>query len=96
MAETRTNKTSSSKKKRKKKPLFEDLNIFRLLKVILLIILSLLFVYLYYLHTKGTLTSNLASQWKLHKKVILVIFGFTAYSLAVFYLGVREGKKDNR
>jgi polyferredoxin len=93
MAETRTNKTPSSKKKRKKKPFFEDLNIFRLLKVILLIILSLLFVYLYYLHTKGTLTSNFVSLWKLHKKIIMIIFGFAAYSLAVFYLGMREGRK---
>ncbi|MDQ0200523.1 putative membrane protein (Fun14 family) [Neobacillus ginsengisoli] len=93
MAETRTNKTSSSNPRKKVKPFPENVDLFRLLKVILLILFSLLFVYLYYLHTKGTLTSTMVLLWKLHKKVIMAIFGFAAYSLVVFYLGVRKGRK---
>lgn len=92
MAQTRTNKTSP-KRKKKITSFLDNLNFFRLLKVILLISLALLFVYLYYLHTKGTLTSNMATLWKLHKKVILVILGFLTYSLCIFYLGVWKGRK---
>jgi len=95
MAETRTTNTSSSKKKKKKKitPFLENLNFLRLLKVIFLIALSLLVAYLYYLHTKGTFISNMALLWKLHKKIILIIIGFATYSLGVFYLGFRKGRK---
>ncbi|OIK10770.1 hypothetical protein BIV60_20065 [Bacillus sp. MUM 116] len=93
MAETRAIKKSSSKKKKQKTAFLENISFFRLLKVLFLIFLSLLIVYLYYLHTKGTLISNMASLWKLHKKVIMIIFGFVSYSLGVFYLGFRKGKK---
>ena len=44
-------------------------------------------------HTKGTLNSNMALLWKSHKKVMMAIFGFAAYSLGVFYLGFRKGRK---
>jgi len=93
MAETRTKKTSSSIKKKKVTPFLENLNFLRLLKVIFLIALSLLIVYLYYLHTKGAFISNMALLWKLHKKIIMIIFGFVTYSLGVFYLGFRKGRK---
>ncbi|MFD0826349.1 hypothetical protein ACT8ZR_11850 [Neobacillus sp. M.A.Huq-85] len=93
MAETRAIKKSSSKKKKQKTAFLEEINIFQLLKVIFLIFLSLLIVYLYYLHTKGTLISNMAVLWKSHKKVIMIIFGFAFYSLGVFYLGYRKGRK---
>ncbi|MDR7001105.1 hypothetical protein J2Y67_003577 [Neobacillus niacini] len=93
MVETRTIKKSSSKKKKKIIPLLENLNFFHLLKVIFLIFLSLLIVYLYYLHTKGILLSNMALLWKLHKKVIIIILGFVSYSWGVFYLGFRKGRK---
>lgn len=92
MTETRPKK-SSSKKKRKITLFLDNLNFFRLLKVIFLIFLSLLIVYLYYLHTKGNFISEVALLWNLHKKVIMIIFGFVSYSLGVFYLGFRKGRK---
>ncbi|TWD89605.1 hypothetical protein FB550_1262 [Neobacillus bataviensis] len=92
MPETGTIKKSSSKKKKKKTAFLEN-NFFLLLKVAFLISLSLLIVYLYYLHTKGTFISNMALLWNLHKKVIMIIFGFVSYSLGVFYLGFRKGRK---
>lgn len=91
MTEKRTKK-SSSKKKRKITIFLDNLNFFRLLKVLFLISLSLLIVYSYYLHTKGNFISTLALLWTLHKKVIMIIFGFVSYSLGIFYLGFRKGR----
>ncbi len=93
MTETKAIKKSPSKKKKQKTAHLENVSFYRLRKVIFLIFLSLLIVYLYYLHTKGTLLSNMALLWKSHKKVMMAIFGFAAYSLGVFYLGFRKGRK---
>ncbi|MBM7651290.1 hypothetical protein [Neobacillus cucumis] len=93
MPETGTIKKYSSKKKKKKATFLENFNFFLLLKVGFLISLSLLIVYLYYLHTKGTFISSMALLWNLHKKVIMIMFGFVSYSLGIFYLGFRKGRK---
>lgn len=88
MAETR------KAKKRKKKPFFSrEVDILRIGRFIILIFLAFFLVYLYYLHTKGILSSAVNLFWGKHQKMIEIITGISVYSLVIYYLGYRKGKK---
>jgi hypothetical protein len=88
MSETRKNK------KKKKKSLFSiNLDFLKVVRLVFLIFLALCLVYLYYLHTKGILITTMDTLWKKHQKMIEVILGIGTYTVVVFYLGYRKGKK---
>jgi hypothetical protein len=88
MSETRKNK-----KKRKKSLFSINFEFLKVARFVFFIFLAICLVYLYYLHTKGILISTWDSLWNKHQKIIEMILGIGSYTVFVFYLGYRKGKK---
>lgn len=81
-------------KKKKKTPFFSrELDLLRTFRFLILIFLAFFLVYLYYLHTKGILSTTVNIFWIKHQKMIEMIAGITTYSAVIYYLGYQKGKK---
>jgi hypothetical protein len=86
-------KKPMKKKKRKKRNVRQSLYMARIVRSTFLIFVGLLIVYAYYLQTEGVLVKGILNIWHNYKGGLLSILGFAAYSVLVFYMGARKGRK---
>ncbi|MBS8263832.1 hypothetical protein DYI25_05185 [Mesobacillus boroniphilus] len=89
MAETRL--TNNGKKY--SKSFSREVTFLRLLRFGFLLSLSLIVVYIYYLHLIGNLQQTLLDIWTTHQKVIISLSILITYSTIIFQLGVWRGRK---
>lgn len=87
-------KKGKQKKAKKKGNMLQSINFARTLRSIFLISIGLLIVYLYYLQTEGVLITRVQHIWSNYKQVLLSILGFVAYSVLLYYMGFRKGRKN--
>lgn len=89
MADTRL-----SNKKKKSPDFFSgEFRFSSLIRFVFFLSLSLLVVYIYYLHLIGNLQKVLIGIWANHHKVIIPLSIFIIYSTIIFQLGVWRGRR---
>ena len=81
------------RQKRRKKTIFAEIEFLRILRLIFFLSLSFLLVYVYYLYSIGILQKTLSEVWNAHKKTIISLSLFFAYSVMVFRVGVWKGRR---
>ncbi|CAM3815975.1 hypothetical protein METH109765_06315 [Mesobacillus thioparans] len=81
------------KEKKYPKTFFNELTFLRLLRFAFFLSLSLLLVYIYFLHLKGDLQKTILEIWSSHQKVIISLSIFFFYSTSIYQLGVWRGRR---
>ena len=80
-------------KKKKKRKAQESIHIARVVRSSFLILVGLFIVYGYYLQTEGVLIEGIVNIWREYKPMLLSVASFIIYSVLLFYMGVRRGRK---
>jgi Na+/melibiose symporter-like transporter len=84
------NRPKEKRQKRKKKLVIEWLN---LLRVSFLLFLVGVIVFHYYLITENQLGSYYLEIWKSHRDVLTPMILFISYTLAIFLVGYKMGRR---
>jgi hypothetical protein len=83
----------SNKGRRYRKAFSGDITFLRIIRFVFALSLSILMVYIYYLHLKGNLQKTLLELWTNHQKAMISLSIFIFYSALIFRMGVWRGRK---
>ncbi len=81
------------KGKKYPKSFFNEMTFLRLLRFVFFLSLSILLVYIYFLHLEGDLQKTILEIWSSHQKVIISLSIFFFYSASIYQLGVWRGRR---
>jgi hypothetical protein len=83
----------SNKGRRYRKSFSGDITFLRIIRFVFALSLSILMVYIYYLHLKGNLQKTLLEIWTNHQKAMISLSIFIVYSALIFQMGVWRGRR---
>jgi hypothetical protein len=82
----------SNKGRRYRKAFSGDITFLRIIRFVFALSLSILMVYIYYLHLKGNLQKTILEIWINHHKAIISLSIFFLYSAFIYQIGVWRGR----